>query len=169
MSITTNTAVETMTQRSARATRELCAALGLGAVKPKELTLLTIALAETATREVQRSDEFATRLSNAFDGLRRNSGTTPTAGGRKKKDIFDKLVPTGPVDLSKLRSSGTIDPFALYNGYGEAQMRAVLSDMTLDNLKLSAAIVERRYPDAKPARRNAKAPLIAYIMQWVIV
>ena len=50
MSVTIDTPVETVSQRSSRATREFCAALGLGNVKPKDLTLLTIALAEVAPR-----------------------------------------------------------------------------------------------------------------------
>jgi hypothetical protein len=164
MSVTVDSTVETVAEWSARATREFCTALGLGNVKSKDLTLLTIALAEVATREARNNSGFAGRVRSAFQEL---MVSAPKAGKRKKPDIFETLVPIGPVDLSRLRPSGAIDPFAVYEGYGEAQTRRVLNDETLENLKQSAAIVEKRNPGAKPAKRTAKAPLVAYIMEHV--
>lgn len=77
-------------------------------------------------------------------------------------------LPTGPVDLSRLRPGGTIDPFALYQGYGESQARSILGSEGLDEITKSAAIVERHKPGTMPKGRKTKKLLVDYIMAQVM-
>ena len=86
---------------------------------------------------------------------------------RRRWTFSEELVPVGRVDLSRLRPSGPLDPFALYEGYGEEQTQRVLSGLTLDNLKRSAAIVEEQNPGTKPTSRATKKALIDYVMRYV--
>lgn len=176
MPTTIDADVETITQRSARATRQLCNALGLGSLQPKDLTLLTIALAEAGTEEARTNGHFANRVRTTFDSLKAHNAK-PVNGaskavsnkkaGNSQTDVFASLTPIGPVDLSRLRPHGAIDPYALYTGYGEAQAKRVLNSLTRDDLKQTAAIVEQRNPGTKPTNRGQIASLLAYITKYV--
>jgi hypothetical protein len=160
--------METLTDRSARATSELCEALGLKSIKKRdELSLLSLALAEVATREARADRAFAARIRSAYQELINSRPPTPTKK-TKKLDKLEELVPTGPVDLSRLRPGGTIDPFALYQGYGESQTRNVLGGQGLDEITKSAAFVERHKPGTMPKGRKTKKLLVDYIMTQVM-
>jgi hypothetical protein len=164
MSTTISPANETLSEHSARVTGEFCAALGLDNVKSKDLPLLTIALVEVATDEVRTGGRLAQRIHAAFQDLLINR---PPARRAKTVTAFEALTPVGPVDLTRLRPHGPVDPFALYEAYGAEQARRVLSNMSLDYLKQSASIVEQRMPGTRPTNRRAKASLVAYIMENV--
>jgi hypothetical protein len=164
MSASVEPTVETTSERSARATRQLCEALGLGTVKAKDLPLLTIALAEVATREAWDNVQFADRVRSAFRILEANR---PKPGAHKKPSTFEALVAVGPVDLAKLRPNGTLDPYALHTALGSTQSRQVLNDLMLEELKQSAALVEQRNPGTAPTSRRAKKALVTYIMEHV--
>lgn len=164
MSTAVDSVVETTSQRSARATRELCGVLGLGTLRGKDLTLLTIALAEQATQEAKINSGLADRVREAFNELK---ATSQTSARGKPKDAFEALVPVGPVDFTRLSPHGPMDPYALYEAYGHKQALRVLSDLTLENLKSSAAIVEQRNPGTRPTNRRTKAALIQYIIEYV--
>lgn len=165
MSATIDVAVESTAERSARATRDLRQALGLDSVKMRDLPLLTIALAEEAAREARENAVFRDRLCSAFRAL---EAQRPTQRARKRPSGIDALVAVGPIDLAKLRPSGALDPYALYAAVGPAQSHRVLSDLMLQDLKQSAALVERRNPGTAPASRRAKKALVEYIVEHMV-
>lgn len=168
---TVETPPETITERSARATRALCGAVGLGTVASTDLKLLTIALAEVAAREAQQNEGFAIRVRGAFNKLKEEkaTGAKKQSTGAKSKQplVLGVLQPIRPSELGRLNPFGTLDPYALVDVYGDAQAKQVLENMPLDEIKKSSAIVEERNPGTGPANRRAKKSYVAYIMEHV--
>lgn len=168
MSITLDSEPETVAQRSARATIEFCDALGLDKVKNTELPFLTIALAEVATDRARADASFAERVRTVFLQL---AVSTPKATKAKKKsfqqDQFKDLVAIGPVDLSRLRPNGLMDPYALVEAYGSAQTEQVLRNQPLGDLKRMAEIVEQRNPGTKSTTIRTKVALASYIIAHI--
>jgi hypothetical protein len=162
MSIPVDPAGETISQRNTRVSRAFGEALGLGNLTAKDVTLLTIALIEVATRRAGSDRAFAAQVRRTFGEL---AACPPVARKPKKPEAFAALALIGPIDLSRLRPHGALDPFALYEAYGDVQAEQVLKDLTLDDLKASAGIVEQRHPGTKPTSRRARSPLIIYIME----
>lgn len=77
---------------------------------------------------------------------------------------LDRLVPINPGALGRLNVFGALDPYALHDAYGARQTRTVLSHLPMDELKQSAAFVERQHPGSMPRGRLTKAGLVDYIM-----
>lgn len=155
---------ETIAERSARATRTLCMAVGLDAVPAKDLKFLTVALAEAAAQEAETNEAFAAHIREGFGKLR---GEKPTGRKRGGPIVLDTLKPLRPSELGRLNPFGTLDPYALMDVYGDAQTLQVLNSMQLDELKKTSAIVEERNPGTVPANRRAKKAYVDYIMQHI--
>lgn len=167
MSVNVETSVATEADRSVLATRRLCDALGLVALKPKELKHLATALAEAAADEVAARPVFAERVLDIFREL--TEKPKPTTGGRqsKAKRTKAKLTPIRPVDPELFGPDRPLDPYLLHYAYGDDQLRPALEDYPPAEVKKAAGIVEQRNPGTMPKGRLGKPALIDYIVQHV--
>lgn len=158
-----------LAERSARATRDLCAVLGLGVLTPTNLKYLAVALMEVATEEAKRSDEFTEQVRSAYEAIlpvkpqRRTRTSDGSAPGTATKSWKVKLTPIGTVDEALLDPYAPPNPFALQQLYGNEQLPLALGRYSLTKLKEAVVVVQQRYPDTKP-RRITKAGIVEYIM-----
>lgn len=106
----------------------------------------------------------AARAENATLKAGGRGGTRQSMRAVKPAPSFAQLVPIGPVDLTRLTPSGPMDPYAMMQAYGRGQTEGVFSNLGVEELRRSAAIVARANPGSKPASRTRKADLIDYIL-----
>lgn len=158
------TANLTIQQMSAAATRELCDAIGLGAIKPTDMKYLTLALAEVAAEEARRNPGFATRVCGRYHSL------LPVKAPPKPKPIDRTrvtLVPIGTVDESLLDPYAPPNPWALQQLYGDRQLAQALNRYSLAKLKEAVALVQERFPGTKP-QRLTKPGITDYIIGQLV-
>lgn len=167
MSVGTETATEKAQSPSATATRRFTEALGLGAVKPKDLKHLTLALAEIATDEVSRNPEFAQHIRARFRELVDSEPRIPRPTKSGRLSVDTPLVKTVRPGLTQVSTYGPMDPYALLERYGEAQFETALSRYPLDDLKKASGLVQERNPGTKPKSKARRDALIDYIVQYV--
>jgi hypothetical protein len=161
----------TLQQRSAQATYELCAGLGLGMLSAADLKYLSLALAQVATEEVSRNSDFAERIRSLYLSLLpkkatrgASSGGSTRSGGTKAWNA--KLTPVGTVDEALLDPYGPPNPFALQRLYGDEQLPLALARYTPAKLREAVALVQERYPGSKP-KKMTKAAIIEYIVNTI--
>lgn len=167
MTAPVDVAVLTEQERAALATRRLCEALGVDALKPKDLKHLSVALTEAATDEVDRHPEFAEQVLRIFHELAKPSVPKSAAKKSSSRSAKPKLEPVGHVDPALLGPDMPLDPYVLQQLYGNAQLRLALDGRSLTALKQAVSIVQQRHPDTGPASRTQKAALIDYIVKYV--
>ncbi len=150
------------------ATRRLCEALHLGALRPQELKHLSIALAEATTGEVVQNPAFAERVLIIYRELAA-SRKPSSAGDRRVRKASAKptLTPINYVDPKLFGPDRPLDPYLLQYAYGDNQLQPALERYPAGELKKAAAIVEQRNPGTRPSNRAQKRALIDYIMSCV--
>lgn len=156
MSTTIDSAAVTIQERSASATRELCRALGLGAMKAADLKYLTIALAETAASEAQQNLDFAQAISRRYQSLRPEKPPKTSGDNKRKSKNEPVLEPVGTVDPALLDPYAPPNPWALQILYGDHQLQQALERYSLAKLKEALALVQERYPGGKPTSMSKK-------------
>ncbi len=170
MSSATETAT-TLQQHSAQATRELCAALGLGTLSPANVKYLSLALTQAATAEASQNEDFAERVRSLYQSLvpakaTREPSSRGSSRARGSKGWDVKLTPIGTVDDALLDPYGPPNPFALQQLYGDEQLPLALGRYTPAKLKDAVAVVQQRYPGSKP-KKMTKASIIEYIVNTI--
>jgi hypothetical protein len=161
--------------RSVQATRLLCESLGV-TVPKSQMKYLTIALAETATEEVQHDPEFALRLKLRFESLlprsiqrkgsqKREKNANPTKRSSSSKQ---KLVPIKQIDANRLNPYGVPDPYALLEAFGEEQLPLALKEYSLTLLNKIAADIQAKNPNTQPSNKRQKDAVVEYIVCHVV-
>lgn len=167
MAAPTETTVANVQERSALATRRFCEALGLDAVKPKDLKNLTVALAEAAAAEVAVNDAFRARVLSLFREMTAKPAPVSARTRPAARPAKPKLVPTGYVDPDLFGPDMPLDPYLLLQLYGHDQLRLALSTYPPGDLKQAVGIVQERHPGTNPSSRSQKASLVDYIVKYV--
>ena len=166
MSALTDVPIASPAERSARATQRLCDALGLGALKPKDVKNLATALAEATASEVITNAPFRQKVLGIFQELSATSAPAPKKPAAPKAGK-PKLVPIRDFDPKLFAPDKPIDPYLVQYAYGDEQLRPMLQQFSVATLKKSAEIVEERNPGTKPVNRAQKAALLDYIVSHV--
>jgi hypothetical protein len=153
--------------RSANATRQLCDALKLETLKPKELKSLTVALAEAASEEVRHNQHFRERILSIFQEV--SAASTSIGRGAQKRSAPPRpnLTPIRHIDPKLFGPDKPLDPYLVRYAYGDDQLRPMLERFPASELKKAAAFVEERNPGTKPSSRTQKAALLNYIVTHV--
>lgn len=163
-----NTSVNSV-DRAATATRLLCEALSLGALKPKELKNLATALAEAASTEISHNTAFRERVLSVYQELARASAPVRSNGTTSRaKPSKLQLIVRRHVDARLFGPDRPLDPYLQQYVYEDDQLRTALDRFPATELKQAAAIVEQRNPGTKPANRSQKAALLEYILAQLI-
>ncbi len=130
---------------------------------------LGAALAAILVEEIERNPSFAERVRAEY------AASEPVKAPAVKKESKPRMPKTALVDLVPIKHvegfefnpAAPMDPYLLYEAFGTSQLRIILDALPVAKLKESAAKVERRNPESKPANRNQKVALIAYIIEHV--
>ena len=157
------------TDRAAIATRRLCEALSLSALKPKELKNLATALAEAASIEISHNPSFHERILSAYQELAQHSTPVRIKGAASRaKATKPQLVVRRHVDARLFGPDRPLDPYLQQYVYEDDQLRAALDRFPASELKKAAAMVEEQNPGLKPANRSKKATLLEYILAQLL-
>lgn len=167
MSATVDMQQATMKERSAQATRELCQALGLEGVVPKNLQYLALALTEAAASEARRNPAFADCVADLY---RKYLPPPPIKrGGTRTPRSY--RVPTyravGTVDNSLIAPGTRPDPYAMLQLLGKDQLPSALKELGRDGLKEAVAVVQERHPGTRPTNMGQIKPMVDYILTHV--
>jgi hypothetical protein len=163
-------------ERTKKATHELCEALGISP-KSNDFKILTLALAEVATREAKHNPAFAHTINEVFSHFvqeekvakkqphgKRQPRKVPTM----KPSILDHVKPINPTDGKKLNPYKPLNPYELYEIFGDKQFEAMLPEYGLLTLRNMVKIVFAQHPTSKKPNLNNRDDMIAYILEQVL-
>jgi hypothetical protein len=172
MSSATTTDTVTIQERSAQATRELWAALDLGAFNPAHTKYLSVALAQAAAEEALKNANFAQRVRTLHQELvpakasRRALVSDGPARSTAKGPQRVELIPISAVSEDDLNPYGPPNAFVLQRLYGNYQLRQALERYSLTALKDAFPLVQEHYPGTRP-KKITKPGIIDYIVEHV--
>jgi hypothetical protein len=159
-------------ERTAEASRVLCAALGLVGLSATNMKYLMLALAEVADEEIHRNADFAARLRSRYEALvparpsRAGRSSGASRPSRSSGPPKTRLTPVGTVDEGLLDPYAPPNPFLLQQLYGNEQLAAALGRHSLAALKQAVDVVQEQFPGTKP-KKLTKPGIIDYIVEHV--
>lgn len=141
--------------------KQASAVLGLSDTKRLKLAMLM-----AASDAASESASFAGRVRDAYGAL---PVEQTRANGKQTAPTLLTLDvrPVKEVRGFTLNLGEPVNPYLVYEAYGERQMRQILDVFSSAALKESARIVEERNPGTKLRGRPTKPELIDYIMTFV--
>jgi hypothetical protein len=130
---------------------------------------LQTALAYAASEEIEHNANFAARVVTLYNVL----PPSASSGGGRRGGVGAKAAPVELVPLKYTDSVGVdlaapLDPYFLYDVYGEHQLPIALNLFSAGRLKEAAALVQERNPGTKPTHRSHKDALVEYIIRYVV-
>lgn len=153
----------TMAQRAATAGEK-----AVQITRLSDATRLKAAILEIANEELERNPGFLLKVRARYEELASKKPTTVEKKPRTPKQATSRLVPIKQVDELEINPAAMLDPYLLLEVYGPAQFAEALREQSKANLQEAIALVQERHPGTSPKSMGSKAPLIAYIMEYVL-
>ena|SRR5579862_1052646 len=126
---------------------------------------LTTALSIVAADAIERNMLIAEQVRQVYSALPSTSVRSRTQADPKKSITDFTLIKR--VQGFALDAAAPINPYLLYEAYGEQQLPGVLDLFSLAKVKEMALFVEEKHPNTKPANKSKKASVIEYIIKYV--
>jgi hypothetical protein len=159
MSATLTTSKREATQQRIKyATAQLQSLIGATDVK-----LLSAAVTEAAAAEALHNPTFRRMVQRIYDELSTSPVRATTS--RAKAPRQSALVPLSGTEGARFDPFAPLDPYALVNLYGPAQLQTALSGYSAATLRQAVALVRQKHPQTKPTDARKPESLIAYIVQ----
>lgn len=164
MSDVTTAKLLTAAQRVTLASETTAQALHLDDVKR-----VAAALAVVAAEEVSRNPSFALRVRSRYDELapetKRRGSATRLSKPKAPKRV---LIPRKTIETGEVNISAALDPYRLYDLYGEDQFADALREYTLASLKEAVEFVQERHPGTKPRNLSQRESIVDYVVKCVL-
>jgi hypothetical protein len=165
MSTTLDQKSLTVAQRTAKATEEAAAILGLDEVK-----LVGAVVLESALEELRQHRAFAQRVREAYQVAvqpkpKKTPARKPAARPAKSKV---ELKPLRTDATHQINIAAAIDPYYLNEVFGPEQLPLALGQFSAKKLMDEAVpLVQRRHPGTVPSNKRNQQVIIAYIVHHV--
>lgn len=131
-----------------------------------DMTRLKLAMLLVASDAATTSVAFADSIRDAYEAL--PATQRRASGARNIPTVLTLDVhPIKEVRGFTLNLGEPLNPYLVFEAYGERQMRQILDVFSSTALKESARLVEERNPGTKLRGRPTKPALIDYIVAYV--
>jgi hypothetical protein len=161
MSVETKKAPTQKAPTEASVVKQASTQLGLSDEKRAKLAML-IAARDAAAK----SSSFASSIREVYNSL--PVATTRASGKKTTPTLLTLNVhPIKEVRGFTLNLGEPVNPYLLYEAYGERQARLILDVFSPAAVKESAKLIEERNPGSKLRGQPAKPKVIEYIMDYV--